>query len=410
MSDQRVELFPSASPWWRAGLGATAIGWAAQQFTPLLLLYQSRLGLATTTIQGTFGIYVLGLIPGLLLGGPVSDRFGRRRMMVLALLFSIVSTVLSILGGGGVGWLFAGRLLAGVSSGAGFSSGAAWVKELSAAEAPDGARHAPRRLTIAMGVGFSLGPLVAGALAQWAPAPTVLPYVPHMVLATVALLLALGTTETRVESDHGNLVEHLRIEEVRERRFLSVVVPMAPWVFIAVSVAVAYLPGLVKSQLATQAVIFSAIVVVLNAGAGIFVQPLARRVDQPGTARLLGMALAIVVGGLLVGALAVAMSQPALVLVATFVLGAGYGSCQVCGLTEVQRLARPQHLAGLTAIYQAVGYVGFAASYPLAWATGAVSPPVLLLGVAALAAITLVWTTREAAVTKPRSAAVAAGE
>jgi hypothetical protein len=76
------------------------------------------------------------------------------------------------------------------------------------------------------------------------------------------------------------------------------------------------------------------------------------------------------------------------------VLGAGYGSCQVCGLTEVQRIARPGSLAGLTAAYQAISYVGLAAAVPLAAVDHIVPPSALLLGLAALAALTLVLTSR----------------
>ena len=93
-------------------------------------MYQAELRLPATTVQGMFGLYVLGLIPGLLLGGPVSDRYGRRRVMAPTLVASVAATALLILGGTGVGWLFAGRLVAGVASGAAFSSGAAWIKEL----------------------------------------------------------------------------------------------------------------------------------------------------------------------------------------------------------------------------------------------------------------------------------------
>jgi MFS family permease len=131
----------------------------------------------------------------------------------------------------------------------------------------------------------------------------------------------------------------------------------------------------------------------LAAGAGIMVQPVARRM---GRSRLLAASLAVVVVGMVVAAAAAATVQPALVVLAALVLGAGYGSCQVCGLLEVQRLAPPDHLAGLTAAYQAVSYLGFAAPFPLAAAQHAVPPSVLLLGVAALAALTLIWTTRQA--------------
>jgi hypothetical protein len=188
---------------------------------------------------------------------------------------------------------------------------------------------------------------------------------------------------------------------VRERRFLLVVVPLAPWVFGSVAIAVAYLPGLVRSHIAGHALIFSALIVVLNATAGIFVQPFARRADHPDKPRLLAAAMAIVVFGILLAAVAAATVQPVLVAVDAVVLGAGYGCCQVYGLLEVQRMARPDHLGGLTAAYQAVSYVGLTASVPLAAASHTISPAVLLVGVAVLAALTLAWTTRMAVRTGP---------
>ena len=115
-------------------------------------------------------------------------------------------------------------------------------------------------------------------------------------------------------------------------------------------------------------------------------------------AALLATSLVIVTAGMLVAASAAATVSPALVVVAALVLGAGYGCCQVCGLIEVQRLARPDRLAGLTAVYQAATYAGFVVPLPLAAAGGLASPGVLLLVVAALAALTLAWTTVQARV------------
>jgi MFS family permease len=71
-----------AALWWQAGLAVTAVAWGAQQFAPLLLLYQDRLHLGATVVQATFGCYVAGLIPGLLFGGPISDQYGRRPVML----------------------------------------------------------------------------------------------------------------------------------------------------------------------------------------------------------------------------------------------------------------------------------------------------------------------------------------
>jgi predicted MFS family arabinose efflux permease len=389
--DRGVDDIDDARAWWGVGLAVTTVGWGAQQFAPLLLMYQDELDLTTTTIQAVFGLYVLGLIPGLLLGGPVSDRYGRRRVMAPTLAASVAATVLLMLGGTGIGWLFAGRLVAGVASGAAFSSGAAWIKELSGATA-----GGARRVTVAMSAGFGLGPLVAGVLAQWAPAPTVLPCVPHLVLAAVAFGPVLRASETRRPDGLTGLRQQFRIPEIRAHRFRAVVMPLAPWVFGSAAVALAYLPGLVRTHLGGHAVAFSALVTLLTAGAGILVQPLARRMDDPVRPRLLSTALAIVVIGLLVGAAAAATAQPLLVIGAALVLGAGYGCCQVCGLLEVQRMARPDRLAGLTAAYQAISYLGFAAPFPLAWATRAVPAADLLVAVAALAAVTLAWTAAQA--------------
>jgi MFS family permease len=386
--------------WLLAGVAVAAIGWGAQQFTPLLLLYQARLHLSSTTVQATFVPYVIGLVPGLLFGGPFSDRFGRRRAMTPTLIASAVGTVLLILGGSGIDWIFAGRLVSGMASGAGFSCGGAWIKELSTAGGVRGGKGAggrggnvgPRRLTVAMGVGFGLGPLVAGILAQWAPAPTVTAYLPQLVLAAVALGCVYRTPETVAPQRDTRFLERLKIHEVREPRFALVVAPLAPWVFAAVAIAVGYLPGLVQDKVAGHPIIFSAAVVVAAAAAGIFVQPFARRVDKPGTSRLLISSLALVVAGMLIAVAAAAAVQAWLVLLASVVLGAGYGSCQVYGLLEVQRLARPDHLAGLTAVYQALTYIGFMASYPLA-AVGSVAPAwAVLTGVTVLAVATLGWT------------------
>lgn len=385
--------------WLRAALAVAAAGWGAQEFTPLLLLYQARLGLSATMVQATFVPYVIGLMPGLLFGGPFSDRYGRRSVMMPTMIVSALATVLLIVGAGGYDLLLAGRLLAGVASGAAFSCGAAWIKELSVVDASSGIGHGPRRLTVAMGVGFGLGPLVAGALAQWAPMPTVLPYVPHLILTVAALLLVLRTRETLAPNAHASLMRNLRIGEVRGRRFLTVVMPLAPWVFIVVAIAVGYLPDLIQHQIASWPLIFSALVVAANAGAGIFVQPFAKWVDRLGRARLLATAMSIVVVGTLIAAGAATLAQPELVLVASLVLGAAYGCCQVYGLLEVQRLARPDHLAGLTATYQALTYIGFMASYPLAAIGEFVPAGILLVAVAVLAALTLVFTTRSAALT-----------
>jgi Na+/melibiose symporter-like transporter len=390
--------------WLRAGIAVATVGWGANQFAPLLLVYRSQLGLSAATVNATFGLYALGLIPALLVCGPLSDRFGRRRIMVPALLASGVATVLLIAGGSALWLLFVGRLVAGLAGGAAFSSGAAWIKELSAAPRTGSSSSGPRRVTVSMTAGFGGGPLVAGLLAQWAPSPTVAPYLPHLALLVVAMVLMLRTPETRTADQGVALAEQLRMTELRGPRFRGVVMPLAPWVFGSASIALAYLPGLIEHRLGHAALAFTAVVTMLTALAGIVVQPLARRIDVPGSARLIGVSLTLVLAGVLVAAVAASTESPLALVVAILVLGAGYGACQVCGLQEIQRLAKPESLAGLTAVYQAVSYLGFAMPFLLAAAAPIAPAGVLLLVVAGLAAATLTWTVRRAAATPAQPA------
>jgi MFS family permease len=71
--------------WLGAGLAACMIGWGTNQFTPMLLLYRARLGLSAPVVEAMFALYAIGLVPGLLAGGSLSDRLGRRPVMLSAL-------------------------------------------------------------------------------------------------------------------------------------------------------------------------------------------------------------------------------------------------------------------------------------------------------------------------------------
>ncbi|HEX3690345.1 MAG TPA: hypothetical protein VHV28_11625 [Solirubrobacteraceae bacterium] len=75
----------------------------------------------------------------------------------------------------------------------------------------------------------------------------------------------------------------------------------------------------------------------------------------------------------------------------SIVLGMGYGLCLVAGLVEVQRLADPEALAALTALYYMLTYIGFAVPFVLALAAHLTGYPTLLVITAGLALLTAVW-------------------
>ena len=57
-------------------------GWAANHFAALLPVLRSSQNLSASLVAGLYGLYAVGLLPGLLLGGTASDRIGRRAVAV----------------------------------------------------------------------------------------------------------------------------------------------------------------------------------------------------------------------------------------------------------------------------------------------------------------------------------------
>ena len=74
------------------------VGYGANQFVPLLSVYRRALHLSDAQATAIFGVYALGLIPGLLLGGRASDRYGRRPLMLAFAALSLVATAVLITG------------------------------------------------------------------------------------------------------------------------------------------------------------------------------------------------------------------------------------------------------------------------------------------------------------------------
>lgn len=130
--------------------------------------------------------------------------------------------------------------------------------------------------------------------------------------------------------------------------------------FGAASVAYAVLPSLMAERSGGYPIALSALMSVIALGAGFAIQAVGRRIDTPLAARGALVSLSILVFGMLLAAWAASELTIAAALIAAAVLGCGYGMALVSGLQEVQRIAGPDDLAGLTAVFYSLTYLGFA--------------------------------------------------
>jgi len=354
--------------WLPAALSLTLVGWGANQFASLLAMYRQEYGFSELAVTGMLGIYVAGLVPALLLGGPFSDAAGRRRVALGAIALSVVASAAMLFGTLSPVPLYAGRLLAGMATGMAMAATTSWIKELSQAPWEEHAQigAGARRAALFSAGGFWLGPVAAGLLANWAPAPETLPYLVHIALCIPMGLIALRLPETRARGERVGLRARLVAPSGAHPRFRRVIVPAAPWAFGSGTIGFAVVPALL-TNLGDARLLYTTAAAALTLGAGVLIQPLARRVDDPGSARAILAALGTSVAGLLLALLAGLTLNPWLGLAASTVLGAGYGLMLVSGLLETQRLAPPAELGALTGYYYTLTYFGFLAPTVIAF-------------------------------------------
>ena len=169
-----------------------AVGFGTNIATPLFLIYEDRLGLSTWTLTALFAIYPIGLTPALIFSGPASDVLGRRVVILPGVALSGVASLVMMFGGGTVGMLYLGRFLLGVVSGIVFVVASAWTQEVGSSNP----MLTTRQIAAVMFVGFGAGPVVAGGIGQWGPAPLVIPYLIHVLLIVIGMWLVVGAPET----------------------------------------------------------------------------------------------------------------------------------------------------------------------------------------------------------------------
>lgn len=386
---------PRIPHWLKVAAALFAVAWGGNQFTPLLIMYKDLDGLSTGAVDVLLGAYVLGIIPALLIGGPMSDRYGRRPLMVPAPVLAMIASILLGVGTSSPAVLFLGRIFSGLALGLVMVVGGSWIKELSGApydpEADESA--GARRSSMALTAGFGLGAAVAAALAQFGPLQAQTPYLVHLLVTAIGFLMVLRAPETHArQATPAPLAEDLKIPAATHRRFLWVVVPMAPWVFGCAGCAYAVLPGLMGSRTHGLDVGFSGLLCLTALGFGIGIQSVGKKLDDPGSARGVVVGLAATVPSMGLAAWAAATHDPAVAILAAAALGLAYGMLLVSGLQEVQRIAGPEDLAGLTAVYYSLTYLGFFIpatlamlntwlTYPLMFAGGSVVA-LLCLGIA----------------------------
>jgi len=150
-------------PLWLLALFTFSGTLAMHIFVPALAMAGQDLHAGNGAMQMTVSLYIIGLAVGQLIYGPLSDRYGRRRVLMVGLVIYTIAGLAAALAPG-VYALIAARLFQALGGCAGLVLGRAIVRDTATpSEAAKRLALMSLMVTIAPGV----APIVGGALATW---------------------------------------------------------------------------------------------------------------------------------------------------------------------------------------------------------------------------------------------------
>jgi sugar phosphate permease len=332
-------------------LAALLLG--ANLASPLYGVYRDRFGFNSLVLTLVFAIYALVLAASLLLFGELSDRIGRRPVILGGLVMGTIGLGLFAVATS-VAWLFAARIAQGVSVGMAGGAATAALVELD----PEGdRRHAALLATLAQTVGGAAGPLLTGILAQWLPAPRVLAYVVGMVSCILAAVLLLAMPEPGQPRGGVWSMPWPSVPRDIRAAFARVAVTGASvWAVVALFFAV--VPSFATQRigignLAALGAISSIVLISSSVS-----QVASRDSLEPHIAQASGLGL--VTAGLVALVLA-SVTDSAIVLVAASVLaGTGHGLGFLGAQDDLNRIAPPERRGEINAALYTCIYLGVA--------------------------------------------------
>ncbi|MDQ6745414.1 MAG: MFS transporter [Actinomycetota bacterium] len=345
--------FRACTAFWVLACILGALLFASSVPSPLYVVYQREWHFSAVTLTGVFAVYALALLVALLVVGSISDHVGRRPTLLVALLVEILA-MLVFAEAGGVGWLFAARVLQGLATGTAMGAITAALLDLQPASKPwlGGLMGAVAPMT-----GLALGALSAGLLVDYGPDPARFVFLLLIATFVLALFAVFSIPETVIRDGawRGSLALRIAVPRQMRSRFIAAVPSlMATWALggLILSLGASLTVGVLDeaSHLAGGLPIF------VMAGVSAIMAVRLRHTHPQVTAR---WGLSALIAGVALALVALQLRSNALFLVASAIAGLGFGPAFAGVFRVLSELAPRDERAGLVSSVLAVSYLAF---------------------------------------------------
>lgn len=319
--------------------------------TPLYPIYQEQFGFGDLMVTVIFAVYGFGVIAGLLLTGRLSDEIGRRRVLIFGLACAALSAVMFLIAQG-VGPMFVGRMLSGLSAGAFAGVATAFLLDL----APDAKRSTAAAIAVAVNLGgLGVGTLLSGAIAEVSSEPLRVPYWTHLALLAPALAGVLLAPETVRVKAHPRFVPQT-IAVPREVRGTFVPAALGGFTTFAISGLFGAVGPLVLAQLlGYHSHLLAGGIVFMLFMASAAGQLVVRRIGDHRSV-IIGCLLAVASAGVI--AATVEAESLALLICGGLLGGIGQGLAVGGGLAALSAETPPERRGQVSASFFVVAYIG----------------------------------------------------
>ena len=343
-----LRMSRTAALWLNASILATYLA-ASTAPSPLYALYREAWGFSALTLTLVFSTYAFTLLGALLFFGALSDHRGRREVVIVSMVLEIAS-MLVFRSADSVAWLIAARALQGVATGIATSALSAGMQDID--------RERGSLLTsITPLLGMGAGALGAGALAQFAPAPTRLVFDVLLAMLALQAVAAFWLPET-VSRRPGALASMKPRLAVPKRAWPTLwqVLPVntAQWAlggfYASLGPSLARIVTGLHSPLLGGGVVAS--LVLSGAVAVLFVRTRPARLALAGGTAALVIGLSITLAG-------VQLHSTAAFFIGSVVAGLGFGAAFNGTLRSLVPLAQAHERAGLMSTFFVLSYLAF---------------------------------------------------